>query len=313
MIEVFVRGIRIEAEGIRSFELAPLAGELPAWSPGAHVQLSLPGGHRRAYSLCNHVGERDCYRIAVKRESASRGGSAAMHALGVGDRLRIEPPRNLFALDSSATRHVLLAGGIGITPLYAMRNHLAETRRAHVLHYFARPGAVAFADRLVGEGAQLHLGLDAAATAAALATVFAESAGEVDTCFYVCGPSAFMAAAEGAAREAGVPAQRLRSERFAAGETPMTGATGSFRVHFARSGVSAEVPPGVPIIAVARAHGVDIPSSCEMGVCGACQTPVLAGTPQHQDDYLSDEERASGAVIMPCVSRCASEALTLDC
>jgi vanillate O-demethylase ferredoxin subunit len=309
-----VRAVRIEAEDIRSFELVALPGEtLPAWSAGAHVQVLLPGQLARAYSLCNHAGELDCYRIAVKLEAQSRGGSRAMHQLRPGDRLQICAPRNLFELDSSAQLHVLIAGGIGITPLYSMFNAL-RTSSACVMHYFSRSAAHAvFMDRM-HRHACFHLGLSVAETSRALREIVTAHAGEQRTTFYTCGPVAFMNAVESAMAEAGIPTTRLRSERFCA-EPPLVetrSAHGSFHVVFARSKLEVEVPAGVPIIDVARANGIDIPTSCEQGVCGACLSDVLDGEPAHHDAYLSDVERAGGKVMLPCVSRCAGARLTLD-
>ncbi|GAA5164835.1 PDR/VanB family oxidoreductase [Viridibacterium curvum] len=324
MIRATIRSIRIEADDIRSFELVSSDGTpLPAWQPGAHVQVALPGGPgktlQRAYSLCNHVGEAGCYRIAVKREPASRGGSRAMHALQVGDSVEISAPRNLFELDPAAQRHVLIAGGIGITPLYAMFNALRGVAACE-LHYFVRSAAhAAFVDRL-GDQIKLHAGLDANQTASALAAIVQPHASDSRTTFYTCGPAAFMAAVEAALTAAGIPLTQLRSERFGAEPQPASaneaGSGGSnkgeFRIVFARSGIEAEVPAGTPIIEVARACGVDIPTSCEQGVCGACLSDVLEGAPEHHDGYLSDAERASGRIMLPCVSRCVGTRLVLD-
>jgi vanillate O-demethylase ferredoxin subunit len=310
MIEVIIRSIRLEAEGVRSFELVPAGREsLPPWSPGAHIQVRLPAGLQRAYSLCNHPGEDQLYRIAVKLEANSRGGSQAMHRLQVGERLRIGAPTNLFEIDASASHHVLLAGGIGITPLYAMRNALGT---AAELHYFARSAAhAAWADRL-GESDTLHAGLDGTQTTAALAMIVRAHAGDAGTRFYTCGPAPFMAAVETALAAAGIPAQRLRSERFSAAPGTALNDDGAFTIVFARSGIEAEVPAGVPIIQVARTCGVDIPTSCEQGVCGACLSEVLEGTPTHHDAYLNETEQAGGKLMLPCVSRCAGKRLVLD-
>jgi vanillate O-demethylase ferredoxin subunit len=314
LINVLVRGVRIEAQDIRSFELVAQPGEqLPAWLPGAHVQVHLPGLISRAYSLCNHAGETDCYRIAVKLETQSRGGSRAMHALAPGDRLQTSAPRNLFELDAGAQRHVLIAGGIGITPLYAMFNAL-QGSAACEMHYFTRSDAhAAFADRLQ-RGTTLHAGLAVTETAGALSAIMARHAGFERTTFYTCGPAAFMNAVEHALATAGIPPAQLRSERFGAEPPPATKQVtrGSFRIVFARSKIEADVAPGVPIIDVARTHGVDIPTSCEQGVCGACMSDVLDGVPEHHDAYLSDTEQASGRLILPCVSRCAGPRLVID-
>ncbi|MBS1210184.1 MAG: Phthalate 4,5-dioxygenase [Proteobacteria bacterium] len=311
-IKVSIRGIRIEAEHIRSFELVATDGAaLPAWQAGAHVQVTLPNSIQRAYSLCNHLGEHSGYRIAVKLEAQSRGGSRAMHALQVGQTLQISAPRNLFELDPSAQRHVLLAGGIGITPLYAMCNAL-QGMAACELHYFVRhPDQAAFLDRL-GDQVVLHTGLDAAHTERTLADLVAHHADAPRTTFYTCGPSPFMAAVETALRTAKFPIERLRSERFSA-EPPAPGyRNNAFHIVFAKSGIEADVPPGIPIIQVARECGVDIPTSCEQGVCGACLSEVLEGAPDHLDAYLSDAERTSGKLMLPCVSRCTGKTLVLN-
>jgi len=314
VITTLVRGIRIEAEDIRSFELVAPPGErLPAWSPGAHVQVFLPGQISRAYSLCNHAGETDCYRIAVKLDAQSRGGSRAMHQLVPGDRLPISAPRNLFELDSSAQRHVLIAGGIGITPLYSMFNALLTTSNC-TMHYFSRSAAhAAFVDRMQFHSS-FHFGLDAEETSRRLREIVTLAGEQPNTAFYTCGPTAFMSAVERARAEAGIAATRLRSERFGAELAPVEVRPmhDSFRVIFARSKIEVEVPAGVRIIDVARANGVNIPTSCEQGVCGACLSDVLEGVAEHHDAYLSDDERASGKFMLPCVSRCAGAWLTLD-
>ncbi|MEC5399883.1 PDR/VanB family oxidoreductase [Uliginosibacterium sp. H1] len=319
-MDMIIRGIRIEAEGIRSFELVPADGAtLAPWQPGAHVQVSVNGSTKRAYSLCNRAQDSDCYRIAVKLEPASRGGSQAMHQLQVGQRIAIDAPRNAFALDEGARRHVLLAGGIGITPLLSML-HALRTRGADAaLHYFVRGATHAAFSAEIGEQGQLHAGLDAVATASALADIVSAHAGDAHTTYYVCGPEPFMAAVEAALKDAGVAETRLRSERFGAAPAApsvappaATGAACTFRVRFARCGSEFDVPADETIIGAARANGLDIPTSCEQGVCGACLSDVIDGSPEHHDDYLSAAERAGGKMILPCVSRCSSRLLVLD-
>jgi vanillate O-demethylase ferredoxin subunit len=314
MIEVFIRGIRIEADGIRSFELAPVSGILPDASAGAHIQVEVSPGIRRAYSLCQHPEDRGCYRIAVKLEEPSRGGSAAMHRFGLGQILKIEDPRNLFELDPVAHHHILLAGGIGITPLYAMYQALGLAGKSRSLHQFARsPAHAAFADR-THAAAQHYFSLDAEATARQLREIIRPHAADHHATFYTCGPAAFMDAVSLALSEAKVDPARLRSERFGpiALPAPTHNPAGGFRIHFARSGIEVEVPNGTPIIEIARRHQIEIPSSCEMGVCGACLSDVLAGEPEHLDQYLSAEERAANTCILPCVSRSLSPLLIID-
>lgn len=311
MIEVMVRGIRIEAQDIRSFELVSTSGPLPDWEAGAHVQVEIRPGLQRAYSLCNHPEDTDCYRIAVKRDLQSRGGSQAMHSLQVGQRLRISSPANLFALNERSARVVLLAAGIGITPLYAMYVSLLAKGIVPELHVFAHSADhLVFGSRITGH-AELHLGLSREAAAVVLKGAIENGAANPGTDFYVCGPSGFMDAVVEIAVESGIPADHLHSERFAPAEVVAPGQTG-FMVRFARSGVEASVPPGSTIIEVARSVGVEIPTSCEMGVCGACLSNVLEGTPDHQDSYLTPEEQAEGKTMLPCVSRCCSGKLSID-
>lgn len=191
-LDVWVRGVRIEAEGVRSFELAALDGALPDWTPGAHVQVQVPGGSR-AYSLCGEPGSAT-YQIAVKREENSRGGSAYMHGLAPGDRLRIGVPRNLFALDPAAGHHVLIAGGIGITPLLAMLRQLAASGASHELHYCARSGShAAFIEtlsRIPGASVHSYFGCDSAQTRDLVAGLLVDRrAGAIAYC---CGPAPLM-------------------------------------------------------------------------------------------------------------------------
>jgi vanillate monooxygenase ferredoxin subunit len=311
-IELMVRSIRIETAEVRSFELVSLNGPLPAWQAGAHIVVQAAPGIRRAYSLCNHREDTDCYRIAVKREAASRGGSAAMHTLAVGTRIQVEPPANLFEIDPQARRHILIAGGIGITPLYAMRNTLIAQGKLVSLHYFARSAAHAvFSSRLDNE-TTLHLGLDAKRTNECMGQIIQRHASEKMNTFYLCGPTAFMDAISTALTDAGIDPQRLRQECFKPTDMPAP-QDKKFQVHFARSGITVDVPVGKSILTVARELGVEMPSGCEMGVCGACQSTVLEGRPDHRDNYLSIEEQSSGKCILPCISRASGELLILDC
>jgi len=310
MMDVMIRGIRIEALDIRSFELVPTAGRLPAWQAGAHIQVEIRPGLQRAYSLCNHPEDTDCYRIAVKLDPQSRGGSVAMHTLQVGQKVRISSPTNLFELAPGSRHVILLAAGIGITPLYAMYRALLDNGIIPELHVFAHSeNHLAFRAR-IGQAA-LHIGLTHDAAAAVLRRVIEKGPGIPDTEFYVCGPSGFMDTVQTIAREYGIQADRIHNERFAPAPVSMD-SQGSFKIHFARSGVEADVPPGSTIIEVARSVGVEIPTSCGMGVCGACLSQVLEGTPEHQDSYLTQEEQEDGKTMLPCVSRSCSARLSID-
>jgi vanillate O-demethylase ferredoxin subunit len=304
----------IEAQDICSFELvAADGGALPAFAAGSHIDVHLDGALVRQYSLCNHPRETHRYLIAVLREAASRGGSLAMHALQPGQELSISEPRNHFALATGARRHLLLAGGIGITPILCMAEQLADERADFELHYCtrsidrtafaARIGASAFAPRV-----RFHHDDGPAAQRLDIAAVVARP---VDgTHLYVCGPAGFMAAVLAAARSAGWAAAALHREVFAGG-VAMSDADGAFEVQVASSGAVIRVAPDQTVVAALAAAGVQVPVSCEQGVCGTCLTPVIDGVPDHRDLFLTDEEHARGDRFTPCCSRSKSPRLVL--
>jgi vanillate monooxygenase ferredoxin subunit len=313
-----VRAIRLEAEGIRSFELVSTqSAPLPTWAPGAHVEVQLPGGIARPYSLFNGPEETHCYRIAVKRETASRGGSASLHEkIALGDTLLVRAPRSLFALDEAATRHILIAGGIGITPILAMFRALVAKGAAVTLHYFARSREhAAFADFLAAhpasERVNFHFALDEMAARVRLAGVLAERAPQKGDALYVCGPAALMDLVVDGAAKTGWPADAVHRESFGHGGGLAAGSAG-FEVVFQRSGQRCSVAPGQTILAAARLAGISLATSCEQGVCGACLSTVIEGEPEHRDGYLSNAERAEGKLILPCVSGCKGSRLILD-
>lgn len=323
-----VRAVRQAAEDIRLFELVSLEGAaLPPWTPGAHVRLHLRDGLVRAYSLCNTAQQRDCYVIAVKREAASRGGSAFLHAqVQEGATISASPPVNAFPLIADTRAPLLLAAGIGITPLHAMAAELAVQGRRHRLHYFARSLAhAAFFHELAAcsQGMSLHLGLDGAETERALAASLA--AVPPSSPLYVCGPSPFIEAARRHARLAGWHEQDIHFELFAAPVKPSANADAeaeaaplsevadrAFELVLHRSGLRCEVAPGQSIVAAAARLGVVIGTSCGEGFCGSCESTVLEGQPLHRDSVLSAAERAGGCRILPCVSRCVGRRLVLD-
>jgi ferredoxin-NADP reductase/nitrite reductase/ring-hydroxylating ferredoxin subunit len=299
-----------EAEDVAGFALAPLSGALPDFEPGAHIDVHLPNGLIRQYSLTNGPEARGEYVLGVKREPQSAGGSQAMHeALAVGDVIAISAPRNNFPLAREGAHHLLIAGGIGVTPLLSMARHLTARGRAFALHHFVRSADhAAFADDLAALGAKLHAGLSPEATAAALMALLAKRPenGHV----YICGPGPMLEAARAIAEKAGWPEGTIHFEYF--GNATARDDTSSFMIDLARSALSLTVPPGKTIVEVLRENGVAIDTSCEQGACGTCLTTVLDGEPDHQDVFLSKAERASGACMMPCVSRAKSARLTLD-
>ena len=322
LLSLRVAAVRELAAGIRLFELIGVDGHaLPGWSAGAHLRLHLAPGLVRSYSLCNTPLQRDRYVIAVKREPASRGGSAWMHEqVEQGSLLGASAPSNAFPLVADARAPLLLAAGIGITPLYAMAAELAQDGRRHRLHYFVRSLAhAAFFHELAGSshGLSLHLGLDGPETEAAIAAALAAS--PCSSPLYVCGPAPFIDAARRHARQSGWREDDIHSELFAAPTVPAAAAPPEaaaadtpFELVLQRSGVRCMVQPGQSIVAAAALAGVEIGTSCGEGFCGSCESTVLEGQPLHRDSVLGAAARASGRTLMPCVSRCAGARLVLD-
>ena len=305
-----------EALDIESFELVAADGAaLPAFTAGAHVDVHLPGGLVRQYSLCNSPGETHRYQMAVLRDAHSRGGSQAMHDLvHEGDTLQISPPRNHFALAPDAQRHVLLAGGIGVTPLLCMAEQLVSTAANFELHYCARSRKrTAFEARIANSTLAPHVKFHwddgPAQDRLALEVLLAQSQAGVHV--YVCGPKGFMDAVLGAARGMGWPEQQLHCEFFA-GETERPVDANSFEVQLASSGRVVRVPPDQTVVQALAACGIEIQTSCEQGVCGTCLTRVLEGVPDHKDLYLTPEEHAANDQFLPCCSRAQSARLVLD-
>jgi len=306
----------VEAEGICSFELVSADGKpLPAFSAGSHVDVQLPGGLTRQYSLCNDPAESHRYLIGVLRDAASRGGSVAMHEqVQEGSVLQISPPKNHFALAHEAPRHLLLAGGIGITPILCMAERLARLGAAFEMHYATRSRArTAFVDRIGASSfasrVAFHFDDGAAPQKLDIAAVLA--AQPDGTHLYVCGPKGFMDAVLGAARGSGWPEGRIHFEFFGA-EVQAQAGDGSFEVQLASSGRVISVAPVQTVLAALAAAGVVVPSSCEQGVCGTCLTRLISGTPDHRDQYLLPEEQAAGDQFLPCCSRAKSPRLVLD-
>lgn len=302
------------ADGIAVFELvAADGGSLPPFTAGAHVDVHLGEGLVRQYSLCNDPIETHRYLLGVLRDPASRGGSAAMHALAPGDTLEISAPKNHFPLHADAEHSVLLAGGIGITPILAMAQSLARAGASFEFHYCTRSAArTAFRERLAGDDLRERTHLyhdDTEDQRADLPRLLA--AQRPDTHLYVCGPTGFMGAVLDAARAAGWPEARLHREYFAAPQTPSAPA-GAFQVKVQSTGCVIDVAPEETVVQALAAHGVEIPTSCEQGVCGTCLTRVLHGDPDHRDAYLTDEERAANDQFLPCCSRARSAMLVLD-
>lgn len=308
---VIIERVHQETPEIRCFDLKPEDGAVQI-VPGAHIDVHLPCGLIRQYSLWNGPGETDTYRIGVKREAEGRGGSAAMHALQPGDRLEISAPRNNFALADSDGPALLLAGGIGITPLLSMARHLHARGQDHTLHLFARNAEHAPFLRELGDlpHAPVHLGLIPPTLDKVLAGLLADP--DPQAHLYLCGPGPFMDLVERQAAIAGWPQARVHLERFSADPESIDTSGDTFEVILKQSGQRITVEEGQTIIEAMEEAGIVPLTSCEQGVCGTCMTTVIEGEPDHRDDYLSAAEKAAGNVIMPCVSRCKGKRLVLD-
>jgi vanillate O-demethylase ferredoxin subunit len=313
-IEVRIVSIRREAEGIHSVELrSPDNSALPAFTAGAHIDLMLAPGLRRSYSLCNDPQERDRYVVSVNKDPGSRGGSRHVHEqLRVSDQLRISPPHNNFPLDETARHTVLIAGGIGITPLKAMVSTLDRLGLSWELHYATRTrAATAFLDelkRLESKSGRLYSHIGAEAGGARLDLKAIVSAAPGSSHFYCCGPQSMIAAFEEAT--AALPRSQVHAEYFAAKGTSAT--DGGFKIVLHRSQRSLEVRRGSTILDTLLAADVTVPYSCKEGVCGSCKVKVLEGQPDHRDAVLSPEEHARNDQMMVCCSGSKTPSLVLD-
>ncbi|MBC8724719.1 oxidoreductase [Paraburkholderia sp. 31.1] len=311
MVRVAAR--RDEADGIAGFEFVDIDGrDLPPFEAGAHIDVYVPGGPVRQYSLCNASRERHRYQIAVLRAADSRGGSQRMHdAVNEGDAIRIGVPRNHFPLARHDATPLLLAGGIGVTPILCMAEQLAAMGAAFEMHYCARSKSrAAFVERIAAsswaDNVQYHF--DDAHGMLDLNALLTDAV--ADRHLYVCGPQGFMNAVLDTARSLGWSDERLHYEYFAAAQPSGDGA--SFDVRLARSDRVVSIAADCTVTQALAAAGVDVPVSCEQGICGTCVTRVLEGEPDHRDLFLSPEEQARNDQFLPCCSRAKSRVLVLD-
>jgi tetrachlorobenzoquinone reductase len=312
LLSVRVHVIRFEAQGIVSVELRSVQGEdLPPFSAGSHIDLHLANGLVRSYSLLNPSAERHRYIVAVLNDRQSRGGSRFVHEqLRVGSVIAISNPRNNFALDETAAMSVLVAGGIGVTPIVCMYNRLRTTRRPVELIYCARTRTeAAFVDELRALGGRVNTRFDDEAKSP-------PNLGELlsgyspDTHFYCCGPSPMLDAFQAACNQLGY--QHVHIERFVAIDDVQTTQDSGYTVELAKSGRTVAVPAGKSLLDALLEAGVISDYSCREGVCGACETAVLGGEPDHRDSVLTERERAANKSIMLCVSGCKGSKLILD-
>ncbi|MFE7275516.1 PDR/VanB family oxidoreductase [Streptomyces sp. NPDC057623] len=305
--ELVVARREFAADGVLALTLRhPLGEELPAWEPGAHIDVVLGPELERQYSLCGDPRDRSAWRIAVLREPEGRGGSARVHEeLGQGDKVRVRGPRNHFAL-RPAPRYRFIAGGIGITPILPMLAAAEAAGAEWSLLYGGRTRrSMAFAEELSRYGA------DRVTVAPQDETGLLDLASVLDgvpegTLVYCCGPGPLLDAVE-----ARCPAGLLHMERFTPKEQE-GGENTEFEVELAQSGRTLTVPADVSVLDAVRGAGVEVLFSCTEGTCGTCETDVLDGTPDHRDSVLTAEEQESGETMMICVSRCRGKRLVLD-
>lgn len=307
-LQLEVTNVSPQTESIVSITLAdPSGARLPSYVPGSHLVVQYGSGVN-AYSLTGSGNGPSEYTISVLRVEDGAGGSVAMHQLAAGDRVYVSRPRSAFAPASTATHHLLIAAGIGITPVLSHARAAADRGMTSSLIYVYRPGAGAHVD----EAREL---LGPALTECSNRTSFQKVLTEqlttqsLGTHLYVCGPTDFMDSVLDQARELGWSPSRLHSEAFGAAELD----DGEpFTVNLVRSGIKLDVPSGVSLLETLEKAGKTIPNMCRKGICGECVLPVLRGTPLHRDLYLTEQEKAENTTMMCCVSRSEDPELELD-
>jgi vanillate O-demethylase ferredoxin subunit len=311
-MQLRIRSIAFLAEAVNGYELVdPRGRDLPRFAAGAHIELRA-GGFLRQYSLCNDATERRRYCIAVLREDASRGGSQHLHEhVRAGDIVEVSLPRNNFPLDPAGERHLLVAGGIGIAPVMSMVAELQRRGAEFEVHYCTRsPARTAFRRELtpLATEGRLRFHHDGGDPAEGLDIGAALREWRSGTHLYFCGPAPLMTAAAEATRD--WPAGTVHCEYFTGAPVPQAAEDRPFRVQLAKSGGEYEVRAGETIAQVLQRHGIAVRTSCELGYCGACLTPYLAGEPDHRDQML--EENGRRRYVLICCSRAKTPVLVLD-
>lgn len=308
VMDLVVRAMTLAADDVLLLDLVdPEGGLLPAWTPGAHVDLGLPDTVRQ-YSLCGDPDDRDRYQVAVLREALSRGGSSYVHEeLRPGDVVEVGGPRNHFALEP-AEDYLFIAGGIGITPILAMVREARAAGATWRLVYGGRTrSTMSFLDELDGYGDAVHLQPQDELGPIDVATLLAGPG--AGTAIYCCGPNGLIEAVEAAC--AAWPEGALHTERFVAKD--LSGLPSNpVAVHCARSGLDLDVPASSSILDALEAAGLSVANACRDGVCGSCDLKVLAGVPDHRDSYRSPQELDDTVGLAVCVSRAKTPSLVLD-
>jgi ferredoxin-NADP reductase len=311
-VPVRLQSVRYAARDTHLYEFVRLDGQpFPSCTPGAHIDVHLPNGITRAYSLVESGEQRRSLVVGVKRDPNSRGGSRWLHEQArVGMELHVSGPRNHFPLLEDASHTVLVAGGIGITPIWCMAQRLKALGKPFTLYYSARSRAdMAFLEeaQALGDAAHLHFD-DEAGGVMDMAAIM--KAVPVGAHLYCCGPTPMLDAYEAAAKAAGLPADNVHLERF----TPVQAAAtdGNYVVQLARSGKEIQVTAGTTLLEALEANGICVGASCREGLCGTCEVVVLEGEVDHRDSVLTDAEKASNRTMMVCCSGSRSARLVLD-
>ncbi len=308
MTRAIVQDIKPEAEGVLTMELVPDGeAEWPAGDAGAHIDVELPNGTVRQYSVIN-PGEPNKYVISALRAPDSRGGSEYIHdQLSNGSVVRVSRPRNNFPLIADDRPVCLIGGGIGVTPLLAMAQTLAGTDREWRLYYCVRTPAHAGFGRLLdrfGDRVRMHYDSASGSPPDLQSMVGAFD----DAHVYCCGPQAMLTAFEQCT--AGFPSELVHIERFSPADIPAD--SSAFTVELVRQGLTLDVPEDKSILDVIEESGVQVESSCRIGICGTCEAAIVEGEADHKDEYLTDDEKKEGRSMMICCSRSKSPVLRLD-
>lgn len=314
-LQAWVHTLRHEADDIISVDLRPAPDVVfPAFAAGSHIDLHLPNGMVRSYSLCNNSQERHRYVVGVLKDRASRGGSRCVHEqLRVGMRITISEPRNLFALHEDATHSVLVAGGIGVTPVLCMARRLKDLGKSFEFLYFARSRkSAAFVTEIEALGVPVTWHFDDERGGPPdLKALLGKRPVTASEHYYACGPAVMLDNFEktcAALGHANAHIERFTAVEVAAADDAKT----TFTVELRRSGQMFEVTPDTTLHKRLIEIKADVPFSCEEGICGSCETKVLEGVPDHRDMVLTDAERAANKAMMVCVSGCKSDRLVLD-
>jgi tetrachlorobenzoquinone reductase len=317
LIDVFVKAVINEALGINSWEFRPVdGGELPPFTVGSHIDLRLSERLVRSYSLCNSQDDRHRYVVAISKDPQSRGGSKLIHEnLKPGDKIKISPPLNNFALVEDAKHTVFFAGGIGITPIWSMIQRLESLGSLWKIHYSARTRATcAFKEQLDAlerrKPGRVHFNFDqeSGGKISDLNALISET--PTDAHLYCCGPAPMLNSFENAARDIGRPPANIHVEYFTSKEKAAV--DGGFTVVLQQSKKSFVIPPGKTILDTLLDNNLDVTFSCMQGACRSCETAVLEGIPDHRDAVLSDAERDSNKTMMICCSGSKTATLVLD-